>query len=184
MDVFALGLVAYFIFTHGRHPFHYPSSPPPSRSSNPPPPHLNSLDCNNNSAPPSLNPAADGNDSTPSLNPVGTDDKPTHENTGKKLEESFHDAYSSLASLQAMQRAIIEKREPLLSNVVVSIKSSPSSTVVEEGREQNLDGLYSKFILLFPQQNVINSFQFYFQSRDRKKACKIMNVSNIWLVES
>ncbi|VUZ52442.1 unnamed protein product [Hymenolepis diminuta] len=129
VDVFALGLVAYFIFTHGRHPFHYPSSPPPSRPSNPPP-HLNSLDCNDNSAP-------------PSLNPVATDDKPTNENTGKKLEESFHDAYSSLASLQTMQRAIIEKREPLLSDVVISIKSPPPSTVVEEGREQNLDELYS-----------------------------------------
>ncbi|KAM3184785.1 hypothetical protein ACTXT7_007686 [Hymenolepis weldensis] len=129
VDVFALGLVAYFIFTHGRHPFHYPSTPS-SRSSNPsPPPHLNSPDCNNNSAP-------------SSLNPVATDDKPIHENGGKKLKDSFHDVYSSLASLQAMQRAIIEKKEPLLSDIVVSIKS-PSSTAVEEGREQNLDGLYS-----------------------------------------
>lgn len=109
MDVFAFGLVAYFILTHGRHPYYSVSS--------------------------------------------GLDANPTSSDTDSYLVEkpkhSLRTIYSSLASLQAMQKAIIDQQEPKLNDLVIS--TSPTAAEGEEsaGVEKNSDKMYSAFIFFF-----------------------------------
>ncbi|KAM7534156.1 hypothetical protein Aperf_G00000109873 [Anoplocephala perfoliata] len=102
VDVFAFGLVAYFILTHGQHPFY---SIPPDVDSNP----------------------------TSSDADLSVVEKP-------KL--SLSAIYSSLASLQAMQKAIIDQQEPNLNDLAIS---SPTDVEDEEaaGEEKNSDKMYS-----------------------------------------
>ncbi|VDO06565.1 unnamed protein product [Rodentolepis nana] len=137
VDVFALGLVAYFIFTHGRHPFYSPppSSSQPSSSLSNPLWHINDTS--------SI--AGSNNSTSSSLNPIGPDgDLPSQNTKSSKIREgSFHDAYFSVDSVHAMQVAINRREEPLLSEVFVSTKKLPTSTDVGGDSEQNLDEMYS-----------------------------------------